>query len=263
MDPFHGHSSMIPRTSRSPRDARPGPQSGCDPQDQGPLATSSDGVAAGKEGAAQTNARDSRGSSEAAESERIELQRVLRTMARNMHVASQNIAVCKKMCASVPLDSLQVSTLRDLGGLVNEIEDASESVSEEAAGMFQLVSTMRETAAARVEREMELDDGIPPRSHAEKMRRAREGQATANGRPRSRQDSFRSSAHASSQSRSRSLRYTRRERHACEVTHCERRHAAANHMCLCARVRACVCACSCYYMLAPKPSLQIDAGTVP
>ena len=152
MDPFHDHSSVIPGASRSPRGARPGPQSGRDRQDQGPLPGSSNGVAAGKGGSGQENASESRGTSEAAEGERIELERVLNTMVRQLDGAKNSITGCKKMCASVPLDSLPVSTLKNLAGLVNAIEDASENVSEEAAGLYRLIETMRKTASARVER---------------------------------------------------------------------------------------------------------------
>ena len=94
---------------------------------------------------------------EAAERERVELERILSLMATNLEVARERIKSCQRLCASVPLASLQVGTLKDCGRLVCQLEEASENASQEAVEAHRLVESMREAAVERVERAMEQD----------------------------------------------------------------------------------------------------------
>jgi hypothetical protein len=110
-----------------------------------------------QEKAGQENEFDGRVTREAAERERVELERILLLMTANLEVARERIKTCQRLCTSVPLASLQVGTLKDCGVLVCQLEDASEHASQEAVEMHMLVESMREAAAARVERAMEQD----------------------------------------------------------------------------------------------------------
>jgi hypothetical protein len=78
-------------------------------------------------------------------------------MATNLEVARERIKTCQRLCTSVPLASLQVGTLRDCGGLVCQLEEASDNASQEAVEMHRLVESMRKAAVERVERAVEQD----------------------------------------------------------------------------------------------------------
>jgi hypothetical protein len=110
-----------------------------------------------QEKAGQANDFDGCVTRKAAERERVELERILSLMATNLEIARERIKTCQRLCTSVPLASLQVGTLRDCGGLVCQLEEASENASQEAVEMHRLVESMREAAVERVERAMEQD----------------------------------------------------------------------------------------------------------
>ena len=113
-----------------------------------------------------------------AQREAVELQRVLLLVRKHFEIAAENIKKCKSLCASVPVKSLQVTSILEFEGLVAELLDLSTNVSMEATGVKQLVETMRESAAERV-----VSISPPADDRGEKMLTSREAAEAPNGRP--------------------------------------------------------------------------------
>jgi hypothetical protein len=113
--------------------------------------------------------------------EAVELQRVLLLVRKHFEIAAENIKKCKSLCTSVPVNSLQVSSILEFGGLVAELLELSTNVSTEAIGVKQLVETMRDSAAERVESISPPADY--PDYRDEKMLTSREAAEAQNGRP--------------------------------------------------------------------------------
>ena len=133
--------------------------------------------------------------------EKAELERVLLLIKKHLAIAADSVKTCKSLCNSVPVGSLQMSTLLEFGELVLVLEDMSAAVSHEAAGAKQLVETLRETAESVVLRASA--PGPPRTSHDGEIREAR---VATHERPEPRNASFRSPT-----SRTRSLRFVQNE----------------------------------------------------
>lgn len=107
-----------------------------------------------------------------------ELQRVMLIIKKHFEIAAENVQKCKSLCASVPVNSLQVTSILESEGLVAELVEMSANVSMEATSVKQLVERMRDSAAERVE------SILPPGEYRDvKMLTSREVGKAPNGRP--------------------------------------------------------------------------------